>query len=227
MLCFLWADPKVLCLCSKSGIRIVCTGASYLNNSENIFSYVSGKMCSSAAWKQQLKYIRHCPHCPFPDYVSDGQCTESRNRSASSFSSFSLEIWQGQAVLLSICVILCFTTRRDIYIQITSLCPPEKVTFLFSFCSPKYFVCGLLSLLNNIHTAFWSSCFVLLNCLLIFICAPHGVSLNVLSLAWWEKGSFSVPLLHFSWWIAEVLFFFGCPATLRVISGNELNSSPW
>lgn len=132
MLCFLWADPKELCLCSKSEVRIVCTAASYSNNSENIFSYISRKIFLSAAWKQQLKYIRTLPSLSFSRLCQ--WWSVHWNRSKGSFSSFSLEIWQGQAVLLSIRVILCFTTgRRYLYIQITSSSVSTRECHVFVF----------------------------------------------------------------------------------------------
>lgn len=88
-------------------------------------------------------------NCPFPDFVNDGQWTKSRNRNESSFSSFRLEIWQGQGVLLSISVTLFHNWKETpLYSNKFFLCVPQGVP-PFSFLSVSQ------NTLSVAHSACW------------------------------------------------------------------------
>lgn len=239
MLCFLWADLKELCSQSVFGVRIVWVAASYSVHSENIFSCVSRKLFSSATWEQQLKYSRilSSQSYPFPNYICDGQCNKSSNKSENSFFSFSSEIWQGRAVLLPMSIMWCSRTgRRHPHIQINSFCVHQKV---FPICCLSVSQ-NTFSVAHPVTAAEWYACYFIFSLLCptelsvaLIICTPMGYCRMCFSIAWWEKGSFSLSLLLDCTRRSVLFLRDSCGAFLlwwcshHVSHIRELNSSTW
>lgn len=152
------------------------------------------------------------PNCPFPNGIHDGQCSESSNKTNGSFTSFILEIWQGQDVFLP------SQLQGDVWhlhIQINYFSVPYFVGAFF--CMPKYFLCGSLS------NACWVICTLLyllsvvsywIICHSNYLCPHRREQIlwqqGVLIAQWTEPFSLALLVaLYFSCRVLVVSFFFG------------------